>query len=266
MTQHDDALDRVLSAYAGATAGSALDAELVRARIVRSVRTTPPRSLRRVSFVLPLVAVFVASAAFAASQPELRAAISTRLEQLLGVPHTPREAAPGRQPLPAASAFAAKRTSEAVVPPAAAPEATPGADAAAPIPIDSLPLAQTSRDSPSTVLPATPRRDLKAVAAPATTPPADEQAELEAYRTAHRVHFDGGSPAASLAAWNRYLDDFPGGSFADDARFNRALCLIRLGRHAEARTALAPFAAAPAGSYRQTEAASLLRSLPSAQP
>src|SRR5207244_176654 len=82
-------------------------------------------------------------------------------------------------------------------------------------------------------------------------------AQLNAYRSAHRAHFDGGSPAASLAAWDRYLAEFPAGSFADDARFNRALCLIRLGRIAEARRALTPFADAPSGSYRQAEASAI---------
>jgi hypothetical protein len=37
--------------------------------------------------------------------------------------------------------------------------------------------------------------------------------------------------------------------------------LIKLKRFAEAKQALAPFAAAPAGSYRQREAAKLLQAL-----
>jgi TolA-binding protein len=85
--------------------------------------------------------------------------------------------------------------------------------------------------------------------------------ELDAYRAAHRTHFDRNDPSAALAAWDHYLAAFPHGTFAADARFNRALCLIRLGRLVEAHTALVPFAGAVRGSYRQAEAASLLQGL-----
>ena len=85
--------------------------------------------------------------------------------------------------------------------------------------------------------------------------------QLNAYQAAHRTHFDASNPAAALAAWDHYLANFPAGSFAVDARFNRALCLIRLGRRAEGRSALTPFANAVRGSYRQVEATALLQGL-----
>jgi hypothetical protein len=86
----------------------------------------------------------------------------------------------------------------------------------------------------------------------------DESEKL--YRAAHELHFHGDDVAAALAAWDAYLAASPHGAFAVEARYNRAVCLVRLDRLAEARTALAPFAAgevAPAG-YRRDEAARLI--------
>jgi hypothetical protein len=77
------------------------------------------------------------------------------------------------------------------------------------------------------------------------------------YRAAHRAHFVDQNPAAALPAWDEYLRAAPNGRFAIEARYNRALCLARLGRNAEAREALAPFAAGQFGGYRQREAAEL---------
>ncbi len=80
------------------------------------------------------------------------------------------------------------------------------------------------------------------------------------YRKAHELHFHGDDVAAALAAWDDYLAAEPAGTFAVEARYNRALCLIRLGRLAEARAALLPFAhdqVEPHG-YRHAEAAALL--------
>ena len=55
---------------------------------------------------------------------------------------------------------------------------------------------------------------------------------------------------------------FPAGTFASEARYNRALCLVRLGRLGEAREALGPFARGDYGNYRHAEAAALLEALP----
>jgi hypothetical protein len=88
------------------------------------------------------------------------------------------------------------------------------------------------------------------------------------YRRAHALHFHGGDPAVTLAAWDAYLAAEPAGRFAIDARYNRAILLVRLGRFAEARAALGPFARGevePAG-YRQTEAARLVERLARSEP
>lgn len=87
------------------------------------------------------------------------------------------------------------------------------------------------------------------------------------FAAAHELHFRGGEPARALQAWDAYLAFAPDGAFAVEARYNRALALLRLGRRDEAAAALAPFAAsqvAPAG-YRQREAAALIEALANAK-
>lgn len=93
-----------------------------------------------------------------------------------------------------------------------------------------------------------------------SAPPVDP-AERRAYRTAHALHFDARDPSGALAAWDAYLSRYPSGRFAIEARYNRALCLVRLGREAEAREALAPFASGRYGAYRQREATALTEAM-----
>jgi hypothetical protein len=112
---------------------------------------------------------------------------------------------------------------------------------------------------PETVPPPSPGPDRPRPRRPvATAVPVEAR-----YRRAHDLHFHGGDPAVTLAAWDAYLAAEPSGRFSVDARYNRALLLIRLRRYAAARDALAPFARGevePAG-YRQPEAEQLLERL-----
>ena len=78
------------------------------------------------------------------------------------------------------------------------------------------------------------------------------------YAVAHKAHFVTRDPAQALRAWDAYLQAYPAGRFALEARYNRALTLVRLGQLDEARTALTPFANGEAGGYRQREARELL--------
>jgi hypothetical protein len=111
---------------------------------------------------------------------------------------------------------------------------------------------------------------LRAAPRVATASPGLDAAEaaehLSLYRRAHRLHFEAHDSAAALLAWDAYLRAAPEGRFAPEARYNRALCLLRLGRGAEAREALAPFAAGRFGDYRQAEAAALLDRLGETPP
>jgi hypothetical protein len=91
----------------------------------------------------------------------------------------------------------------------------------------------------------------------------DVSAETRSFRSAHDAHFRGGDPAAALAAWDAHLAQHPGGRYDLEARYNRALALVRLGRLADAREALAPFASGAHGAYRREDAARLIDAIDS---
>ena len=88
--------------------------------------------------------------------------------------------------------------------------------------------------------------------------PGPSDAEADAYGRAHRAHFDEGAPERALAAWDDYLRLYPQGAFEPEARFNRAICLVRLRRFAQAERALRSFADGRFGNYRRAEAEQLL--------
>ena len=67
---------------------------------------------------------------------------------------------------------------------------------------------------------------------------------------------------------SRFPQDVPelvaaadGGALVPEARYNRALCLVRLGRVQEAKLALTPFAHGDYAGYRRAEARALLNAL-----
>jgi hypothetical protein len=105
-----------------------------------------------------------------------------------------------------------------------------------------------------------PRRVIPS-AVPTPDPPSEttsDSAESRAYGRAHRAHFTVDAPARALAAWDEYLAAYPRGVFAPEARYNRALCLIRLDRLSEAARVLRPFAQGVFDQYRREEARMLL--------
>lgn len=133
--------------------------------------------------------------------------------------------------------------------------------------IDPLPAPPPAPEPPEAIPPAPPARPVTPPPVASTrpvAPPPRPAAPVEGlYRRAHELHFHGSDPALALAAWDAYLAAEPDGRFAVEARYNRALMLVRLGRYAEARAALAPFArgeVTPAG-YRQPEAEQLVERL-----
>src|SRR5262249_54070504 len=152
-------------------------------------------------------------------------------------------------------------TSEKAPPPPAPKRAAPKTEARAPEPKPEAPVIEATPPPPPVEEP--PKIATPAPAAPlaSTAPDAGLDAELELYREAHRAHFGGHDSAAALAAWDAYLQKSPKGRFALEARYNRALCLVRLDRKAEARAALEPFARGAFGAYRKREATELLEAL-----
>ncbi|MFN7144564.1 MAG: tetratricopeptide repeat protein [Myxococcota bacterium] len=91
-----------------------------------------------------------------------------------------------------------------------------------------------------------------------TAPPSGDSADREAFERAHRAHFDGVDTAAALAAWDAYLAAFPEGRFLPEATFNRAICLLRLGRPEDARVGLERIASGDLGAAHRDDARTLL--------
>ncbi len=264
-----DPLDRAARALRELHDGASPEAASTRSRILG---VTALRRRRRRVFAavwMPLAAVLVVSTAWAAVTgriPRLVALLrgapaattmTTRGTRAAGetpearspdaIPSTPT-ALPtetlGPAPSPSASANAL---------PAASPIAMPAASAIASTPAPSI--ARTAVSVP-TVSTAT-----TASTTTASSGRAPRELEESLYSAAHQAHFVARDPAAALRAWDEYLAAYPDGRFALEARYNRALALVRLGRTGEARAALAPFADGRNGGYRQTEARALLDAL-----
>jgi len=218
---------------------SELEARATRARVMSGLHQTRVRRRTRWAFLLPIAASFVAVSARGAASGQARVVLD-RFEQLVGI-------APRR------SDSAKPNARKALSPPLSAPVAEP---------------AQKAADSPATAGPTVPTAAVAAAATPpapstlasATPTGRTERVDpaLALYRVAHTAHFVDRDPARALAAWDAYLKAAPQGQFAPEARYNRALSLVRLGRNQEARSALQPFANGSYGDYRKAEASALL--------
>ncbi len=177
------------------------------------------------------------------------------------IPSPPVPAIPSApvRPIPSAPVPAIPSAPVPPIPPAPVPPIPSAPTPAMPsAPVPAMPSAPP-------VAPATPSSPpASASHTPATPAVAAQVAVVEAlYRKAHELHFHGTDYAAALAAWDAYLATEPGGRFVIEARFNRAIVLVKLARFAEARVALMPFArgeVTPAG-YRREEAERLIRRL-----
>ena len=235
----DDLLARATRALrettepAGDLDGTADVATTTLARIERSSRAARVTTLRRRKYtrwiVMPMAASFVVFAAWASASGRLGHWIAMRSHDEVerSEPAPPEPVIERPLLLPAAPAPTAR------IP---APEPTP-------------------EPTPEVLPSAAPPPPVKKT----RTPSADADA---LYREAHEAHFVRRDPAAALAAWDRYLAAAgPGGRFTLEARYNRAVSLVRLGRRDEAAAALRPFANGEYGGYRRDEAAKLLHTL-----
>lgn len=136
--------------------------------------------------------------------------------------------------------------------PVEAQQATKPFEPTAPVETNPAPYVPTPAETTPRVTSSAPRVEARKSRA---------SAELAAYRHAHNLHFRGADPKAALAAWDAYLAKYPNGSLAPEARYDRALVLVKLARWSEARAALAPLANAKVGTYRQKEAAEILAAI-----
>lgn len=87
-----------------------------------------------------------------------------------------------------------------------------------------------------------------------------EDDSLALYQSGHEAQFKRGNCSAALEAYSSYLARAPSGAFATDARYNSAICAIRLGRE-EAAKGLLRSLATGSESYRREESRALLEAL-----
>jgi TolA-binding protein len=234
---NEDLLSEATRALRETEEVSELEARATRARVMSGLHQTRVRRRTRYAYLLPIAATFVAASAWGAANGNARL-VWASLERIAHISEPASVVAPSartgsngeRAPssLPVASAPAEPSTAEppaepkTLLVPAPAPTVSVGAN-------------------------------LPRAAAPDRT--------LALYRAAHRAHFVDHDPVRALAAWDAYLAAAPNGELAPEAHYNRALSLVRLGRNAEARSALEPFANGSYGGYRQSEASALLERL-----
>jgi hypothetical protein len=270
----NDRLDRALRALREEETGTNPKSEATLDRILASRRGTSVTWGKRARMWVPIAAVLVVATtalARSGSMASVRALLRGRTEVV------PVRKESGVVPVaPVASAADPESTSLVEVPRAEpAPSDTPPAVLLPSAPalasrvtptLASRP-APTSARAPATVTSAAPAT---ATPSPSTAPAPSESepssagvvAEADVYARAHRLHFDGADPRAALAAWDDYLIRYPGGRFAPDARYNRAIDLLKMRKYAEARAALQPFADGSFGGYHREDARELLRSIP----
>jgi hypothetical protein len=261
-----DALVEAARALRGSAEKDTPRADETRARVMASLRAEQVRRLSILRVAVPLAAVLVGSLAWAAAAGKLPASIGT-----LFAPHQAEPLVAHHHSMPTSSVVARPLESAIVSQPGESgstptpalqspepPEPAPPAALEPPTPVAPLRSRAVSRP------PSDPRGT--AVASrpePASPPDADDEA---LYARAHQLHFVDRNPGAALAAWDAYLRAFPRGRLALESRYNRGLCLVRLGRRDEAAAALTPFAEGVYGGYRQAEARALLEAMASAPP
>lgn len=258
-------LERALRAMRDAHDGRSDDAARTRARVL--LRASEQHKRRRVAalFIAPLAAALVVSMAWAASTGR----IAGWLEWI---------ASRGDRSPPVATMQGPLGTMQA--PPSPAPLAPTTSGSVAPVDVDASDAdASDARDldAGAALLPTAfspPRATASGAPSARPSPSTPASAARDAgpseeeslYQRAHQAHFVARDAAAALRTWDDYLRAYPNGRFALEARYNRALGLVRLGRYAEARAALAPFAAGQYGGYRQSEARALLDAMDAGAP
>ncbi|HMJ11292.1 MAG TPA: hypothetical protein VK524_07775 [Polyangiaceae bacterium] len=253
----DDILKQAARALREGTADADQPAAFTRARVMASLHGSKRRRRWHVAVLVPIAAVLAGSTALAGSGKGItwrQVAVAIGLEKT--TPET-RPVAP--KVFSRARLRTAPRTERAPEP--VGLEALIAEPATLPSPEPARPPGLQSRHEAA---PATPQAAAKRAAesVPAFTRkarPADP--ELELYRSAHALHFSGADPRAALAAWDAYLERAPRGRFAIEARYNRAICLARLGEAGAAQSALEPFASGQYGEYRKDSARTLLEAL-----
>jgi TolA-binding protein len=255
----DDLLNRAARALREETEDSDSSERFTRARVMAGLQQSAGRRRLRLAFALPLAAGFAAATAYGTMKGH-SSAIWHDVAEALGFSHSEeapkappkpsKRVAPPPKPLESAASVETESAPEAPEPAENEVKPAPGAALVARPERPAAPVPEVAASSQE-VPPAPP-----APSAPEVNDPAHEL-----YRAAHHAHFVEHDFAAALRAWDAYLAAAPSGRFAPEARYNRALCLVRLGRKDDAERALRPFADGAYGSYRRDEAKALIEAL-----
>lgn len=252
----DDILSRATRALREETRGDDESARFTRSRIMASAHEQRVKRRTRLAFLIPIAATFMAATAWGAANGKIGQAFEA-VSEALGIMH--HEEAPA--PLPKAPPGQRSATTPAPKPPTAPLEA--------PAPPAPEPEREPAPPPPVAAAPAPSVERTLSGAAASSSGSADSSSRdpaLELYRVAHQAHFVERDSGRALSAWDAYLRAAPNGALVLEARYNRALCLVRLHRTTEARAALTPFAAGRFGGYRKKEASDLLDALPPELP
>lgn len=240
----DELLQKATRALRESEAVDRDDVAITRARILSSLREQERGRARKLTILIPLAAVLIGTTAFAATSGHLprafhRALVSLGLrEPVRSQQSDPLLALPTPTPTPTPDIETVSRPEDLNRQGAKDAEEGQGF------------LGGDASVAPTPSLPSVP--------APVPAPPSP----LSLYDHAYRLHFIAKDHQAALEAWDAYLQSSPDGPLATEARYNRAIALVRLSRIDEARRALAPFARGDvAHGYRQSEAEALLEAL-----
>ncbi|MGC4093478.1 MAG: hypothetical protein QM756_37390 [Polyangiaceae bacterium] len=261
----DDLLERASRALREESEEGDAGVRFTRARVMAGLQQNAARRRTRIAFALPIAACFAAATAFGTMKART-SGLWQEITHSLGF-HGSEEQAPPPKPKALPPHVEAPQAPPPVV------EAVEAAPAAEPSPVPEAPAAEvTPTPTPKPPAPSArvatppPKSTPEVETAPAPEPPAAPAPELndpahDLYRAAHRAHFVEHNFAAALTGWDAYLAAAPSGRFAPEARYNRALCLVRLGRKDDAERALRPFADGAYGAYRRDEAKALIEAL-----
>jgi len=281
----DDVLLPFIEAYRTEHSVRSLDMQALRRRAVAVAGRGRSRRVERLRMLLPLAATLAGSMALAASPPVRQGLRDVAAFVWSGVA-MPKDAVP-RSPVRARTQDV--RAAPVVAPPAGdvAPETGPPVAAPSAVAMGSAVAPAVVRAPPrdtavpnQTVAPhvsaavasfavdsAPAGANRPALPSPAVSPrPASSaagpsNADLALYRQAHELHFSGADRQRTLAAWDTYLRTFPRGTFAPEARLNRAVCLAQLGRQTEAERVLTDIERGRFGRDGRGQARKLLEAL-----
>lgn len=236
-------------------------------QILQTIRHERQVHARRMAVLVPVAVLLVTSTAIAAASGKLTGLWQAGRNLLLSQETmarpaqqepTSRHAAPAQRPEPR-PAVAPEPMPTSALPRVDAPAVAPVAEPANEPAFHGPAAPQRPRTAHA---PAKEERALPEQPRPAPQEPAPASPDaLATFRRAQQLHFGQRQWGAALAAWDAYLHEAPRGELAPEARWNRAICLLRLDRRSEARQALQVFARGTEGGYRQQEAQALLKAL-----